>query len=126
MLHRVEDRAVQERDLNLLNLVHRALGGIIEIQELQNAFLKTPHGQIEGDSGVKVQLGISRNAVYLRLRGVGLEPEDFRRPNVTLVWLIGRSRITGSILAELKERDQETSEKSLGKRLERAAVVRVH
>jgi hypothetical protein len=70
-------KAVNDRNLRELQNASAVLEGMIQIEDLLAAFSDCD-GRIRGTSGVADVLEISRNAVYVRLEMVGLDPHDFR------------------------------------------------
>src|SRR5260370_19096325 len=110
MAHKLEDVYFNQSEMRLLRLVQKFVAGVVQIAQLFDAFRKTERGQIEGASGVAKKLGISRNAVYLRLEWVGLDAEDFRESKTDLARLVSKSSTVGQLLVELKERLLESIE----------------
>jgi hypothetical protein len=102
---RLEQRAFEETNPELLRVVQRFVTGLLQICQLFGAFQSSPGQRIDGERGVAKQLGISRNAVYLRVTLAGLTPEDFREPKIDLPRLVLASKVTGPLLAELKEKE---------------------
>lgn len=84
--------AVMRGDSQLNRLVDRLGSVMIHIGRLLSAFRKSAHHNITGKQSVTEQLGISHNAVYLRLRYFGLSADDFRDPSVTVYALLLRSK----------------------------------
>lgn len=51
---------------------------VFQLGELLRAFRRSPRGKIGGEGGVAAQLNVSRNAVYLWLDALQLDPDDVR------------------------------------------------
>lgn len=101
--HLVADRALAESDFDLLQRYNKFLGGALQTIQLLRAFQNSPGMRVDGERGVKEQLGISHNAVYLRIEMVGLKAEDFRQPKATAGQLIQKSSILRPLLDEMLE-----------------------
>jgi hypothetical protein len=64
---------------------------VCELSDVLRAFRSAPNKSIAGAGGVAEQLKISRNALYVRLRDLGLKSQDFFADGATLYTLIQRS-----------------------------------
>jgi hypothetical protein len=96
----IEEKAFQDNNQEILDLVHRFFSGVIQVKQLLDYFQKA-EGNLEG---VAEALGISRNAVYLRLKMVELTADHFRDKTTTLGSLIHSSPRLSSLLGQLREK----------------------
>jgi hypothetical protein len=98
--HRLERKAFEDDDQETLKFVHKFLSGLLQVKQLLNLF-RQAQGRLEGVADL---LGISRNAVYLRLDLVGLKADDFRERGVDVRHLVGRSKKLDALVKELQEK----------------------
>lgn len=95
----------------VIDQIHRLNTAVMEIGQLQKAFNSSPRSKIDGSHGVRSQLGISHNGVYLRIQSLGLLPDDFREPNISLDDLVKRSAKLSKLIEEIDKTIAEMTQK---------------